>query len=64
MGIEGENCQFVLYSVFDREPVQGLESIVGMINGANYNFGESILNTLDMCYVVLGRSIENGICIV
>ena len=65
-GIEGENCKFVLYSVFDREPVQGLESRVGMIRGAeaNDNFGESILNTLDTCYVVLGRSIENGICIV
>ena len=39
---------------------------VGIISGkgANENFGESILNTLDTCYVVLGRSIENGICIV
>ena len=65
-GIEGKNCKFVLYSVFDREPVQGLESRVGMISGAGANdsFGKSILNTLNTCYVVLGRSIESGICIV
>ena len=56
MGIEVKNCKFVLYSIFDGEPVQGLQSRVGMISGAgaNDNFGESILNTLDTCYVVLG----------
>ena len=69
VGIAGKNCKFVLYSVFDGEPVrpvQGLESRVGMISGAgtNDNFGESILDTLDTCYVVLGRSVDNGICIV
>ena len=66
-GIEGENCKFLMYSVFDMKPVQGLQSRVGMISGAGTddNFGESILNTLDPCYVVLGRrSIENGIRII
>ena len=39
-----------VYSVFDEEPRQGLESRIGMISGAgtNDNFGESILDTLDM----------------
>ena len=52
---------YCIYLVFDGEPVQGLESRVGMISGAgtNDNFGESILDTLDTCYVVLGRSVEN-----
>ena len=38
------------YSVFDGEPRQGLESRIGMISGAgtNDNFGENILDTLDM----------------
>jgi len=54
-----------VYSVFDGEPRQGLESRIGMISGAgtNDNFGESNLDTLDMharvCCVVLGRSIES-----
>ena len=41
--------------------VQGLQSRVGMISGVgnNDNFGESILDTFDMCYVLLGGSIEN-----
>ena len=39
-----------VYSVFDGEPRQGLESRIGMISGAgtNDNFSESILDTLDM----------------
>ena len=46
--------------------VRGLESGGGVVRGArtNDNLGESILDTLDTCYVVLGRSVENGICIV
>ena len=39
-----------VYSIFNEEPRQGLESRIGMISGAgtNDNFGESILDTLDM----------------
>ena len=39
-----------VYSVFDEEPRQDLESRIGMISGAGTydNFGESILDTLDM----------------
>ena len=39
-----------VYLVFDEEPRQGLETRIGMISGAgtNDNFGESILDTLDM----------------
>ena len=65
-GVEGKDCKFVLYSVFDEEPVPGLQSGVGVTSGAgsNDNFGESMLDTLNTCYIVLGRSIENGMCIV
>ena len=44
-----------VYSVFDGEPRQGLESRIGMINGTgtNDNFGESILDTLDLDMHVL-----------
>ena len=44
--LEGDNSKLVLDRVFNGEPVQGLESRVGMISGAvaNDNFGESILS--------------------
>ena len=62
-GIEGKCCKFVLYSVFDGEPVQGLQPRGVVISGAgtNDNYGESILDTLDTCYVVFDRLMENGL---
>jgi hypothetical protein len=52
--------------MFDGQLVQGLESRFGITGGAgtNNDFDESILDTLNTCYVVLGRPIEYGICIV
>jgi hypothetical protein len=44
--------------------VQGLESAVGVAVGAGTydNFGESIRDTLNTCYIPLGRPIQYGIC--
>ena len=48
-----------VYSVFDGEPRQGLESRIGMISGQLWREHSGYVGHARACCVVLGRSIES-----